>query len=129
MKLAYNLFYVESVPETMDFYVKAFQLEKGFLHPEESYGEMATGETKLGFVSHELASSHGFKYRKQLIDSELAAFEIGFTTDDVQASYQHAINNGAISVIAPQEKPWGQIVSYVKDNNGFLIEICSKMGA
>jgi len=71
MKLGYNLLYVNDVPSTMDFYAKAFGLEKGFLHPQNAYGEMATGETRLGFVSHEVAGSHGFEYKKQSTESEL----------------------------------------------------------
>lgn len=31
----------------------------------------------------------------------------------------------AISVVKPTQKPWGQIVSYVKDNNSCLVEICN----
>ncbi len=124
MKLGYNLLYVSNVSETMDFYESAFGLEKGFLHPEGDYGEMVTGETKLGFVSHKLASSHGFSYRKQTT-SDLPSFEIGFVTDDVQKSYDKALDRGAKSIKPPEKKPWGQTVSYVQDNNGFLVEICS----
>ncbi len=126
MKLGYNLLYVNDVSETMDFYEKAFSLDKGFLHPEGDYGEMMTGQTKLGFVSHKLAGSHGFSYRKQTT-CELPSFEIGFVTDDVENAFKTAMANGATSVKAPEAKPWGQVVSYVKDNNGFLIEICSPM--
>ncbi len=42
-----------------------------------------TGETKLGFVSHKVAGSHGFSYNKQSVDTELPSFEIGFTAFDV----------------------------------------------
>lgn len=35
----------------------------------------------------------------------------------------------AISVVKLTQKPWGQIVSYVKDNNGCLVEICSSTEA
>jgi hypothetical protein len=28
-------------------------------------------------------------------------------------------------VKAPETKPWGQIVAYVRDNNGCIVEICS----
>lgn len=127
MKLGYNLLYVNDVSITMDFYEKAFGLIKGFLHPEGDYGEMITGETKLGFVSHKLAGSHGFSYRKQTT-SELPSFEIGFVTENVEASFSKALENGAISIKSPEVKPWGQVVSYVQDNNGFLIEICSPLG-
>ncbi|MBC99332.1 MAG: glyoxalase [Halobacteriovoraceae bacterium] len=126
MKLGYNLLYVNDVPTTMDFYEKAFGLKKGFLHAEGDYGEMITGETKLGFVSHKLAGSHGFSYRKQTT-SELPSFEIGFVSVNVEEAFNKAIENGATSVKGPEVKPWGQVVSYVQDNNGFLIEICSPM--
>ncbi len=124
MKLGYSLLYVNDVSTTMDFYEKAFRLEKGFLHPEGDYGEMLTGETKLGFVSHKLAGSHGFSYKKQTT-AELPSFEIAFVAEDVEGSYKTALENGAIRVKEPEVKPWGQTVCYVKDNNGFLIEICS----
>lgn len=127
MKLGYNLLYVNDVAATMDFYKNAFCLEIGFLHPEADYGEMKTGETKLGFVSHKLAGSHGFSYKKQTT-SELPSFEIAFITEDVEASFKTAIENGATSIKEPMTKPWGQTVSYVQDNNGFLVEICSPMG-
>ena len=40
-----------------------------------------------------------------------------------------ALAAGATAVRAPAKKPWGQIVSYVRDNNGFLVEICSPVTA
>ena len=126
MKLGYNLLYVNDVKATMEFYEKAFELEKGFLHPDGDYGEMLTGETKLGFVSHKLAGSHGFSYKEQTT-AELPSFEIGFVTEDVEYSFKRALSNGAVKIKEPQTKPWGQIVSYVQDINGFLIEICSEM--
>lgn len=126
MKLGYTLFYVEDVVKTMDFYEKAFGLKKGFLH-ENDYGEMITGETKLGFVNHETASSHGFEYEKIHSQKKRFGFEIGFVTKNVEEAYQKAIGAGAIPVSQPKLKPWGQFVSYVKDINGFLVEICSPM--
>jgi uncharacterized glyoxalase superfamily protein PhnB len=51
--------------------------------------------------------------------------ELGFSCSDVEAAYAKAIQAGAIAVSAPTQKPWGQIVSYVRDHNGVLIEICS----
>jgi lactoylglutathione lyase len=35
--------------------------------------------------------------------------------------------SGATEVKPPETKPWGQIVVYVRDLNGFLVEICSEM--
>jgi lactoylglutathione lyase len=125
MKLGYTLLYVDSVEETTDFYQKAFGLELGFLHESKMYGEMQTGETKLGFVQHEIAKSHGFDYEKSSLNSKPQSFELGFVTDDVEAAFAKAIKGGAFPVCKPSKKPWGQIVSYVRDCNGFLVELCS----
>lgn len=129
MKLAYSLLYVHDVENTMNFYAAAFGLEKGFLHDSKQYGEMLTGETKLGFVQNQTASSHGFEYQAASPNSKPFPFELGFTTTEVEAAYQKAIKAGATPLSAPTKKPWGQMVSYVRECNGFLVEICSPMSA
>lgn len=125
MKLGYTLLYVDDVEKTMKFYAKAFGLTERFLHESKQYGEMETGETKLGFVNHETAASHGFEYEKISIAKKAFGFEIGLVTDDVEKSFKKAVDAGATSVSKPNKKPWGQVVSYVRDCNGLLVEICS----
>ena len=125
MKLGYALFYVDDVVKTMDFYCLAFSLSKGFLHESKQYGEMLTGETKIGFVQHQTASSHGFDYDRSSLNHKPFAFEVGFVTNEVESAYATAIKFGAVALSAPQVKPWGQVVCYVRDCNGFLVEICS----
>lgn len=49
------------------------------------------------------------------------------TIDNVDAAFQRALIAGAVSLKEPTKKPRGQIVSYVRDLNGFLVEICSPM--
>lgn len=127
MKLGYTLLYVDDVEKSMAFYAKAFGLKTGFLHGSKQYGEMITGETKLGFVDHETASSHGFKYEKLSAKKKAQGFEIGLVTKDVPKAFTKAIKAGAKSVSKPKAKPWGQVVSYVRDCNGVLVEICSPM--
>lgn len=128
MKLGYTLFYVDDVESTMSFYSRAFGLTPGFLHESKQYGEMLTGDTKLGFVQHETAQSHGFSYDKMDLSKKPAAFEIGFVTNDVKAAFDKAVAQGAVAIEKPKTKPWGQVVSYVRDCNGYLVEICSPVG-
>ena len=128
MKLGYTLLYVDDVEKTMKFYSAAFGLKMGFLHESKQYGEMMTGETKLGFVNHETAMSHDFKYEKMTVQKTPAGFEVGLVTKNVEAAYENAVKAGAIAISTPKTKPWGQTVSYVRDCNGFLIEICSPVG-
>ena len=125
MELGYTLLYVDDVEKTMEFYSRAFELSANFLHESKQYGEMATGQTRLGFVHHETASSHGFDYARTESSKPPPAFEIGLITEDVEGAFKRALEAGAVTVAEPDKKPWGQVVSYVRDLNGFLVEICS----
>nr|WP_310793712.1 VOC family protein [Flavobacterium lindanitolerans] len=53
---------------------------------------------------------------------------MGFTTENVEETILKAVNAGATVVENPKTKPWGQIVAYLRDLDGFLIEICTPMG-
>ncbi len=46
MILRYTILYVENVAAALDFYEKAFGLERLFLHESGDYGELATGRDK-----------------------------------------------------------------------------------
>jgi lactoylglutathione lyase len=54
--------------------------------------------------------------------------EIGFVTEDVAITLEKAIHAGAIITEEPRQKPWEQTVAYLRDIDGFLIEICTPMG-
>lgn len=66
-------------------------------------------------------------YTKNNPEALPLACEIVFTIADVQAAYDHAISSGALAVAEPQQKPWGQVVAYLRDPNGVLIELASPM--
>ena len=128
IKFAYTILYVEDVSKTVQFYEQAFGFKTKFITPDNSYGEVITGETTLSFASKTLAGSNlsdGFIESK--IHERPLGIEIGFTTDDVSATMQQALASGAILCEEAKEKPWGQIVGYVRDLDGFLIEICTPM--
>ena len=129
MKLGYVILYVPDVADTVSFYERAFGLTRGFQHDSGTYGEMSTGETTLAFASEDLADSHGFAYRRARRHSEPGAFEIAFTTEDVDSAHKRAVKAGATERAAPEQKPWGQWVSYVADHNGNTLELCTPIGA
>jgi lactoylglutathione lyase len=47
--------------------------------------------------------------------------------EDVQNAIENAINHGATLVEKAKVKPWGQTVGYVRDLDGFLIEVCTQI--
>lgn len=122
MKFGYTIIYVPDVEATVSFYEKAFKLTRNFVH-ESGYGELLTGDTKLAFASIEMPASHGLSFQKS--DMLKAPFEIALVSDQVEIDFQTAIDHGAKLVSAPEKMPWGQMVGYVRDLNGYLVEICS----
>ena len=129
IKFGYTILYVTDVEKTLSFYEKTFGFKRKFVAPENEYGELNTGETTLSFATKKLAKSN---LKDGFIESSLAnkpfGMEIGIVTDNVAKLVETAKKNGATVIEPPTEKPWGQTVAYVRDGDGFLIEICSPMG-
>jgi lactoylglutathione lyase len=129
MRFGYTIIYVQDVEVTLDFYEKAFGIASSFLHESMQYGELDTGDTKLAFASEALVESNGVHALPNRSERpEAPGFEIALVTDDVAGAYQKALAGGALHVTVPTEKPWGQIIAYVRDVNGILVELCSPMG-
>ena len=128
MRLGYVILYVPDVPAALAFYEAAFGLSRRFLHESGTYGELETGTTALAFAAEGLVEGNGVAFRPNRPAEPAAAAEVGLTTEDVAGAYARAVAAGASPCLAPTEKPWGQTVAYVRDLNGFLVEICSPMG-
>jgi uncharacterized glyoxalase superfamily protein PhnB len=126
VKLGYTILYVTDVTKSVEFYEKAFDFARKFITPENDYGELLTGETTLAFVSKELANANlknGFLESSQL--DKPFGIELALVTDNVQAVLNKAVELGALVTELPMQKPWGQTVAYIRDIDGFLLEICT----
>ena len=124
MKFGYTVVYVDDVEATIAFYEQAFGQKRGMVAGDE-FGELATGETRLGFAAKKMLHGPG---QFASPDGKVLGVEVAFTTADVAAAYDKALAAGAKPVSKPEQKPWGQTVAYVRDNNGFLVELCTPMG-
>ncbi len=127
MKYGYTILYVEDVMKTVTFYENAFGLTTRFVHDSNAYAEMETGQTRLAFTSKALAKENGLDFGQLGTSPSLAPFEIALVTENVETAFKKAVENGASELKQPVQKPWGQLVGYVKDCNGFLVEICSPL--
>lgn len=126
MRLGYVIIYVKNLQETVAFYENVFELKCRFIHESGAYAEMETGTTALAFVDEKFVKD-SISFRPNRHSEEPAGIEISLVTDQVEQQFNKAIKAGAISVVKPTQKPWGQLVSYVRDNNGCLVEICSPL--
>lgn len=125
MKFGYTIIYVADVIATIDFYERAFGLKRRFVHESHLYAELDTGETTLAFASETMAEMNSLAIRSNRKGEIPSGFEIALVTDDPRAAFAKAVAAGADAVSSPVGKPWGQIVGYVRDIDGCLVEICS----
>lgn len=129
MKLGWIIHYVPDVAVTLAFYEAAFGCTRGMVSEGAEFGTLQTGETTLAFCAESFLAADGFfEFSPMRPSAKLAPSEIAFVTPDVAGAYAKAVAAGAVSLMPPKEKPWGQIVAYVRDINGFQVEICSPMG-
>ncbi|MBG6191676.1 putative glyoxalase superfamily protein PhnB [Arthrobacter sp. CAN_A212] len=128
MKLGYTIIFVDDVAEAVDFYERAFGIEREFVHKAGDYAQMSTGETKLAFTSHALgATAVPVAYTAFDPGQTPAGVELTLITDDVAAGFAKAVSAGAVPLAEPHDTEWGQTVSYVRDHVGTLVSIASGM--
>lgn len=130
MKLGYTIIYVPDVTASLTFFERAFDLNRKFLHESGTYGELDTGETTLSFAAHALGDMNfaGGHVHADTSTQPLG-FEVALVTDDVPAAHAKAIAAGAREMAAPSQKPWGQVVSYLRCPDGTLVELCTPIAA
>jgi len=123
-----TIIYVKSVKRTIEFYEKAFGLKRKLVDKGWHYAEMHTGETVLAFGSHLFAKSNlKSPYRKNDPKVKPAGAEIVLKTKYVDAAFERAVAVGAVPLVEPKKKKWGQVVAYVRDLNGFVVAIAGEM--
>ena len=117
--------YVPDVEAAFGFYEASFGLERRFLAPDASFGELETGETRLSFASEQLADGN-FEGDFERPGAERPFnIELALVFDDVQAAFARALENGAVALREPHVTQWGQTVAYVRDPFGTLLELAT----
>lgn len=130
VKFGYTIIYVADVNQALSFFENAFGMTRKFITEENDYGELSTGETTLSFASHELGQSN-FKggYVSASESDKPLGTEIALVTSNVNIAHSSALEHGATELKAPLEKPWGQVVSYVRCPSGILLELCTPIAS
>jgi uncharacterized glyoxalase superfamily protein PhnB len=71
-----------------------------------------------------------FKYTILYVKDVVATVEFytkAFVSENIEETWQQAISAGATVLEPIETKVWGQQVGYLRDPNGFLLEICTPM--
>jgi len=128
MSLGWVIVYVDDPPAAREFYMRAFGLQGGFVAPSDTYAELDTGATRLGFAAYTLGEGNfagGVEHAA--LDGRPPNVEIALVAEDVDAAYARALEAGCSSLAAPTDKPQGQRVGYVRDPFGTLVELATPL--
>lgn len=124
LAFGWTILHVPDVGRAIDFYERAFGLERRFVDPAGEYGELATGATTLAFAAHaliqRLTGEPPAEGAPRGLDLALTA-----SPDRIEAAWRRALDAGAVPVTPLATMPWGQTVGFVRDPYGFLVEICT----
>jgi lactoylglutathione lyase len=128
MRLGWVIVYVDEPPAAAHFYERTFGLQTEFVASGGSYAQLDTGPTKLAFASYELGDEN-FEggVRRAGADGPPPNVEITLVHDDVEAAYAQALEAGCAALAAPEDKPQGQRVAWVRDPFGTLVELATPL--
>ncbi len=126
LRLGWVIAYVDEPAVAAAFYERAFGLAVQFSAPDGTYAQMDTGATKLAFAAYALGEQNfaGGVMRAPL-DGQPPNVEITLVAEDVDGAFERALQAGCAALAAPQDKPHGQRVGYVRDPFGTLVELAT----
>jgi len=128
LTLGWVIVYVDEPTAAVAFYERAFGMRGEFAAPDGSYAQIDSGPTKLAFAAYALGDGNfdGGVQRAPL-DGRPPNVELALVAEDVDGAYARALKAGCDSLHAPQDKPQGQRVAYVRDPYGTLVELATPL--
>ncbi|MEM7412686.1 MAG: VOC family protein [Myxococcota bacterium] len=116
----YVVLIVNDLDRSLAFYTGRLGLQLN--HRVDAYAQLATGRTRIALYQRE-AMAETLGRPLSAPDPDAPSFELGFKVEDVDAAYDELVEAGVPSVIEPTTRPWGQRTAYLRDPDGYLIEL------
>jgi lactoylglutathione lyase len=115
---------VEDLDRALHFYTAVLGLRLG--HRSGDYAQLDTGPTRLALYTRiAMAKTLGMSLNAPAANAP--GFEIGFKVADVDAAFSELVARGALSVVPPTDRLWGQRTAYVRDPDGHLVELAQDL--
>jgi len=115
------ILYVSDQEKSRDFYKQVLALEPSLDVPgitEFTFSESC----KLGLMSENgIAKILGDKIPHPATGNGIPRCELYLHVDDVEETYNRAVQAGANEINPIQKRDWGDIVGYVSDTDGHII--------
>lgn len=120
----YVILIVEDLDRALRFYTGVLGLRLG--HRSGEYAQLDTGATRLALYTR--------RAMEKTLGMSLAApaanapgFEVGFKVADVDVAFSDLIAGGALPLVPPTNRLWGQRTAYVRDPDGHLVELAQDL--
>jgi catechol 2,3-dioxygenase-like lactoylglutathione lyase family enzyme len=120
----YVILIVENLDRALRFYTGVLGLKLG--HRSGDYAQLDTGATRLALYTRD-AMAKTLATSLAAPASNAPGFEIGFKVADVDAAFSDLVACGALPVVSPTNRFWGQRTAYVRDPDGHLIELAQDL--
>lgn len=125
--LSSAVLWVADIERALAFYQEAFGLRLRFVD-SGVYAEVETGATVLAFTERSFAVEQACPSAGGGPGEPPAPCELVLAVEDVDAAVAAAVAAGATLVRPPVAKYWGQVVAYVRDPDGHLLQISTPAG-
>ena len=120
----YVILIVEDLDRALRFYAGVLGLRLG--HRSGDYAQLDTGTTRLALYTRTaMAKTLGLSL--QAPASDAPGFEIGFKVSDIDSAFNEFVGRGALPVVPPTDRFWGQRTAYLRDPDGHLIELAQDL--
>jgi len=120
----YVILIVEDLDRALEFYTGVLGVRLG--HRSGDYAQLDTGATRLALYTRSaMAKTLGMSVEAPAMNAP--GFEIGFKVPEVDSAFIELVARGAVPVVRPTDRFWGQRTAYVRDPDGHLIELAQDL--
>lgn len=126
MKIGYIILYVTDQNESTKFYRTLLQKEPCLMVPGMTEF-LLSDNLKLGLMPNEgIAKIIGSVTPHPSLGKGIPRCELYFYTDNLEASFQLALDSGATLVSPIASRDWGDTVGYLADCDGHILALAQK---
>jgi catechol 2,3-dioxygenase-like lactoylglutathione lyase family enzyme len=123
--LDYTVLIVAELDRSLDFYVNLLGLPLN--HRSGGYAQLRTGSTRLSLFTRE-ALERTLRKPLQAPSDDAPGFELAFLVENVDEAFDELVAKGARAEQAPMDRFWGQRTAYLRDPDGYLVELTQNLG-
>lgn len=123
--LGYVVLFVENLERSLAFYTQRLGLP--VRHRAEGYVELAVEGPKFGLLERWRLPALVGEAESGTPPSGTHESEVAFLVDNIDEVYARLCALGVAFLRAPEDRPWGQRTAYLKDPDGYLIELAQNL--